>query len=210
MAKKRKGKGKRFAHPSYWLILDAHGVLIPSSERLILRGLARHSTLPYWYILLRWAYFHIPSQLGKMDSKTYYEKVIGRPLSEQAFNEWIVKPYREKFIIFPQVLQELKRLHSKGWKIGVLSNMHELQARLHREQKTFKDFDLVLLSCELGQMKPFPETMELMQKHTRARRDHIVFVDDVWLNVVPAQLMGYNAIRLRGYDPLLRFLMDLE
>lgn len=198
------------AKQPYWLVMDMHGVLIPSSEKWILNQVARETHQSIWSIYFRWFLNLHSSQLGKVPARSFYEKALNRKLTQKEFEKRIMDRYAQRGKIAPEIVYQLKRLKAKGWKLAVLSDMNTAQAAYHREHKHFELFDEVFLSCETGVMKPFPDAYGSLQKQIRARPDHIVFVDDLWFNIWSASLWGWRAVTIRGRRQLIRFLIDLE
>lgn len=193
-----------------WLVLDVHSVLIPGSERTIVKNLARHFGRMVWLTELRWLFKHKQNQIGKLSSRSFYGYIVDRNLSKKEFDELVMIPYSNRGHIPKEIQIELKKLKELGWNIGILSNMTSAQAEWHRKNKTFDLFDLVFLSCDLGIMKPFPKIYSVLEKKINVSSDRIVFGDDFWLNVITAYLMGWHSVKIRGRREVLRFLKDLE
>jgi HAD superfamily hydrolase (TIGR01509 family) len=205
----RKKTTKPIERP-FWLVLDVHGVLIPSSEKWILSQLARQTHQPVFLLYLRWL-IQLPSaQRGKRSAKSFYEEVLDRPLTQKEFNDWVMKRYAHRGTISPAIVAQLKHLKKGGWKLAILSDMNTAQAAFHRKMGHFSFFDEVFLSCETGLMKPFPSAYVALEKKLHTRKDHIVFVDDLWFNTWGAALHGWRSVTLKGEKQLHRFLLDLE
>ncbi|MFH0970870.1 MAG: HAD family hydrolase [Candidatus Diapherotrites archaeon] len=209
----RKSSNKKTLHPvssPYWLVLDMHGVLIPNSEKWILKSVAKGLHLSFPFVVLRWFLNLSDAQRGKLGAKSFYERILERKLTEKEFAVWIMHRYIRRAVIDPRIVEQLMRLKKKGWKIALLSDMNTAQAAYHRDVGHVKLFDEAFISCETGLMKPFPSVYEAMEHRLRARKDHIVFVDDWWFNSWGASLMGWRGITLKHGSSFLRFLMDLE
>lgn len=196
--------------PARWLVMDVHGVLIPSSEKWILRQAAKKTGKGLLGVYWRWLAYLRPAQLGELPAKAFYEKVLDQTLSEKAFQSLIMEKYEERGSISPTTLRQLLTLKQAGWKLAILSDMNSAQAAFHRARKTFALFDQVSFSAENGLMKPFPSAFAALEKRLRARKDCIVFVDDLWFNTLSAQLMGWRAVTVRHGRQLNHFLHDLE
>ncbi|MEK6821346.1 MAG: HAD family hydrolase [archaeon] len=194
----------------FWLVLDVHGVLIPSSEQWIIKSVAKQLGKPWWLLYLRWVLNVSGSQRGTISAKAFYEKVLGQPLTDKQFHQWIFSRYLTRATVPTSVVHELSRLKKLGWKLALLSDMNTAQAEHHRKQPFMKLFDEVLLSCETGLMKPFPSAFEELERRTKARKDHLVFADDLWFNIGIASLLGWRAVTIQGEKSLLRFLRDLH
>ncbi len=209
MPRKTTKSASRSTSP-YWLVLDVHGVLIPSSEKWILGQAAKQTHTPVVGMYLNWFLNLADAQTGKISTRVFYERVLGKKLSQTDFERLIMSRYAQRGVFDPRVVRELKRLKTKGWKLAILSDMNLAQAAYHRGKKHFALFDEVSLSCETGLMKPFPDAFAALQKRLRARSDHIVFADDLWFNTWSASLHGWKSVTVsQRRDQLLRFLKDL-
>lgn len=195
----------------YWLVLDVHGVLIPSSEKWILGQVARETHSSLIGIYFNWFLHLHETQVGKLPAKAFYERVFGKKFSQKDFDRLIMSRYAQRGAFDPKVVSQLSRLKKKGWKLAILSDMNSAQAAYHRGKKHFALFDEVFLSCETGLMKPFPSAYDALQKRMKARSDHIVFADDLWFNTWSASLHGWKAVTVsQKRNQLLHFLQDLE
>ncbi len=193
-----------------WLVVDAHGVLLPSSEYWILKHLSKIYKMPLLQLKLRWLFKHIPSQMGKMPARVFYSEILDTNLSKAQFETHVMRLYKKRAHIPNALKKELARLKKAGWKIALLSNMNEAQAHYHREAQTFKGFDEVFFSWEHHNMKPFPSFFSTLQQKIRARGNNILFIDDHWENIFTGMLLGWNAIKLREAKEVWLFLKDLK
>jgi putative hydrolase of the HAD superfamily len=159
---------------------------------------------------VNWFLHLADAQTGKLSTRVFYERVLGKKLSQKDFDRLIMSRYAQRGAFDPRVVEELKRLKREGWKLAILSDMNLAQAAYHRGKNHFSVFDEVSLSCETGLMKPFPDAFVALQKRLKARPDHIVFADDLWFNTWSASLHGWRAVTVsQRRDQLLRFLKDL-
>ena len=110
-------RGEKKEYP-YWLVLDVHGVLIPSSERWILHQLSKRTGKSMLGIYFRWFLNLKPTQLGKRSAKSFYEEVLDQRLTEKQFQEWYVKSYAQRSVVSPVIIDQLVRLKKKGWMLS--------------------------------------------------------------------------------------------
>ncbi len=197
-------------HAQKWLVLDAHGVLLPSSEHWILKHLAKWHKLSLWKLKINWLFHHIPSQTGAVPARVMYSEIVGKDFSKSQFEMQVMRLYKQRASIPKPIQKELQRLKKAGWKIALLSNMNDAQAHYHREAQTFKGFDEVFFSWEHHNMKPFPSFFSSLQHKLRARGNNILFIDDHWENIFTGMLLGWNSIKLREAKEVWLFLKDLK
>jgi len=86
------------------------------------------------------------------------------------------------------------------YKTGVISNAWgDLRDYIIRHQ--FDDaFDTIIISAEIGMMKPQPEVYQLALKQLQVEADETAFVDDTSKNIEAANALGMHGIVFR--DPV--------
>ena len=94
----------------------------------------------------------------------------------------------------PAMVAVIKRLADAGIPLYVLSNMHrhawQQLAELHRFWQLFSG---VLISCEVGVIKPEPKIFSLLCERFQLHPGDTVFFDDMAENVSAAQEFGLHA-----------------
>jgi HAD superfamily hydrolase (TIGR01509 family) len=89
------------------------------------------------------------------------------------------------------------------FKVGLLSNVgRDLIARLFSEEEVSTLFDAVVLSSEVGMVKPYPEIFELMADRLGVRPDDCLMIDDMPDNIAGAESVGMQGIVFRTNDEL--------
>jgi putative hydrolase of the HAD superfamily len=100
------------------------------------------------------------------------------------------------------LLAQIQRLREAGYRTGLLSNFADDARQLWREVYSFIDFfDGVVISCEVGMMKPDPRVYPLAAESLGVRPEEAVFIDDFIENVEGARRAGMQAIHFS--DPIL-------
>src|SRR5262245_60360572 len=89
------------------------------------------------------------------------------------------------------LLDHIKRLRQAGYRTGLLSNFADDARRLWSEVYPFIDyFDGVVISCEIGLMKPEPQVYILAAQSLGVEPQEALFIDDFIENVVGARQVG--------------------
>lgn len=89
------------------------------------------------------------------------------------------------------------------FKVGLLSNVgRDLIARLFSEEEVSTLFDAVVLSSEVGMVKPYPEIFELMADRLDVRPDECLMIDDMPDNIAGAESVGMQGIVFKTNDEL--------
>lgn len=101
----------------------------------------------------------------------------------------------------------------KGGRTAMLSNAgEEIIGRLRAGRPLERWFEVVVVSCELGVIKPSPAIYETCLERLGVRAEEALFVDDRKENVEAAGRLGCQTIHFRGDEsvPLVRQRAGLE
>jgi putative hydrolase of the HAD superfamily len=106
------------------------------------------------------------------------------------------------------MLNWVERLKSTGYKLGLLSNLHQAFATHLREQAEWlKHFHVPVFSAEVRRTKPDPKVYRHILKELDAAPASTLFIDDRQVNVDAARNEGMQALR---YDSVKQLRDDLE
>ena len=102
-----------------------------------------------------------------------------------------------------RTLAWMKALKSRGYKIGILTNMAPRFAREHF-RSAFADFiaqaDAMVISGDEGIVKPQREIYDLLRERIALPAASLLFVDDLERNVAAARAAGWRAVRFETND----------
>ena len=81
------------------------------------------------------------------------------------------------------------------YKTALLSNVGRgVIDRLFSAEELSALFDVVILSSEVGMVKPNPDIYELAARHLELTPDHCLMVDDLEANIAGAQAVGMTGV----------------
>ena len=93
---------------------------------------------------------------------------------------------------------------------AMLSNAWPDVRKVIEDQWGFADaFEEIVISAEVGMVKPSPEIYQLTLRRLRVEPEQAVFIDDFEENVEGARAVGLHAIQFRTKQQTLRELFDL-
>jgi len=102
----------------------------------------------------------------------------------------------------------IKELKAKGRPLYALSNWSAVKFRASRPGLAFLDlFDDIVVSGEVGLMKPSPEMFNLLLARHHLKPEETVFIDDTVRHVEGARRIGMNAVH---YESSRRLREELE
>ncbi len=94
-----------------------------------------------------------------------------------------------------ELLDFIKSLHPR-YKIGLLSNAwDDLRQTMHERWNMDILFDDLVISAEVGIVKPDPRIYQLAVERLGVHPDESVFIDDMLINVEAARQQGLSAIQ---------------
>lgn len=93
-------------------------------------------------------------------------------------------------VVDPTVLHLINDLHDAGARLALLSNAPSSMGNLIRGREWARPFAHILVSGDLGTVKPEPEIYAALLGATGGRADRIVFLDDLPENIDGAKYAG--------------------
>jgi HAD superfamily hydrolase (TIGR01509 family) len=79
----------------------------------------------------------------------------------------------------------------------------DLYAKINRERDVFEPFDICILSCEVGLIKPQKEIFELAIRKLDLKPEECVLIDDREKYLSVPRDMGFRVIRYKGNKKLI-------
>lgn len=96
-------------------------------------------------------------------------------------------------------MEELvKDLKDKGYKIYLLSNAGFNQHDYWSKIPAHKYFDGKIVSCDVGEVKPFPKIYEALYEKFDLKPEECFFIDDLIINIFGAQRTGMDGYVFTG------------
>ena len=96
-------------------------------------------------------------------------------------------------------LVEHIRALKQEYTTGVISNyMPPLRSKINDLWQIGDAFDTLVISAEVGVMKPDPEIYKIALERTNSSPEQSIFIDDFIENVVSARNLGMNAIHFKS------------
>lgn len=94
----------------------------------------------------------------------------------------------------PEMLTFVEELKQRGLKVAILSNTVPPMSKLTRASDLYETFDPVVLSDEVGMIKPDTEIYEYILSTLDVEGSDCLFVDDLSRNLEPAQKLGMYTV----------------
>ena len=148
------------------------------------------------------------ASIGVMSADEHWAAVtrrLGRPASETA-------NIREEFFagdLLDRGLLDFIRSLRPRYKTGVISNAWP-DLRTYLVENKFEDaFDALIVSAEVGVMKPEPKIYQIALEQLNIKPEEAVFVDDISSNVDAARTLGMQGILFRNPEQTMSKLKEM-
>jgi putative hydrolase of the HAD superfamily len=102
--------------------------------------------------------------------------------------------------LYPDVRATLGEVRRRGYRLGLVSNLYPNEATWLREFELDECFDALVLSCEVGLLKPEPEIYLMAAERLGVRPQECVFVDDIPSYLAGAKRAGMTCVRINRFD----------
>jgi putative hydrolase of the HAD superfamily len=191
------------------VIFDWGGVLIENPTEGILRycreilGIGTGCMLAAYRKLIPYL------QEGKISEEEFWKGVRrrtgakgGRPASL-----WL-EAFEHSYVEKRDVFAVAHELHGRGYRTGILSNT-EKPARPIMNRQTYRIFDPIVLSCEVGSAKPQKRIFEVLIGALALAPLEILLIDDVAANITAAKDLGLQGLLFTDAETLRSDLADL-
>lgn len=180
------------------VIFDWFGVMTPASMVNTGKVIANNLDIPTTQIEQVQEDFKAASsefKRGRISEKEFWldlEQRLGKKLTEaQRTNVWAknsqCKPTAE-------MLELVRSVKTKGYKIAMLSNTFPHTAKYIREQGWYDVFDVTVTSSERGYAKPDAAAFELCLAELGIDSNEALFIDDQEKNLRPAKRLGLHTL----------------
>ncbi|HMV26177.1 MAG TPA: HAD family phosphatase [bacterium] len=142
-------------------------------------------------------------ECGQLDSKEFLEK-LKLSLRFRGTTDELHFLWTEIFTPIHNNIELLYRL-KPTYTLGLISNTNALHFDYIRNTYDFtKEFDRLILSYEVGAMKPARQIFEKAIAGMNLRSEEILFIDDIAKNLDGAKDLGWQTIHYTGHDELMK------
>lgn len=107
------------------------------------------------------------------------------------------------------VVAVIKLLKEAGLKLGLVSNETIEGGEKIKQTEVSKYFDVILISAEVGFMKPQQEMFELLLSKLEIKPEEFVFVDDAEKSLEKAGEIGFIPVLFQNSGELIKSLREL-
>lgn len=183
------------------VIFDWGGVIAPNPNGgwmnvlADMLGMTFEELRPHWHAA---GYQELSTGLINEDTFwSQFEDSLGKPLHIDTSKVWVEGSALQPW---PEMLQLVDQLRADGVISAVLSNTVQPLSTTLRKMGQYDNFDIVVLSDEVGIAKPDPAIYKLVLDKLGLEPEECIYIDDIERNLAPAVAMGMATI-LASDDP---------
>lgn len=182
------------------VIFDLGSVLVHYDHETTLRELSRISQADLIQIRAWSAAVSVRVSTGKIDGRALYQHLVeetGTNAGYQQFVSALCRSQRrnEEGLAYARQLQQ-----RAGVTVGAISNTNEIHAQwMFEHVPELQAFDAVILSHQVGLLKPDPAIYHLALDRLQVRPSQAFFVDDQPQNVAAARKTGMAGVVHRNW-----------
>ena len=105
------------------------------------------------------------------------------------------------YVVFDSTIPTLKLLKEHGYRVGVISDTWPSTVPQQKEAGVYDYYDFLVLSFELGVLKPHPRMYETALHKMGLPAEQTVYIDDLTMSLDKAKTYGINGICSIAEDP---------
>jgi len=106
--------------------------------------------------------------------------------------------YKTRFKQNKELFRFAFQFKKKGFKIAVLTDQWYLSKKALLSKEFYKNFDPIIVSCDVGMRKPNPKIYRLILKKLKLPAKQTVFIDNQEWNIKPAKKLGMKTILFKN------------
>ena len=154
----------------------------PSQTDVWIHNIFKHET---------WQWLNL-GLMTEAEAQTRYQSLYGLTPRQTARLFYHIKATQ---IPIYQSRALLERVAQAGPRVfGLTDNVKEIVTHLRQQYDFWQWFEAVVVSAEVGMMKPHPEIFQYVLQHHQLHADETVFIDDHLPNVEAASALGMHTI----------------
>ncbi len=145
--------------------------------------------------------FHRSFERGEVSEEEFLTKLSGF-INNRVDKQTLISVYSKIFTVNEDVVSLLPELKKK-YKLVLLSNTNIIHQKYGWKEYSFlKNFDKLILSHEVGSVKPEEKIYRAVEDYTKLPSEEHIFIDDIYEYAEAAKKLGWDAIQFKSYNQL--------
>ena len=178
------------------IIFDSGGVIHTDPMKEVHKDIAQTLGITDEEETRIWREVHPKHGEGKTSVKEFWQEFLEKSgVQLEVPQDLLLREYVKGFKRNEGVLEIVKKLKIRGYKVAILSNSIAPHAEFNHQVGIYDEFPIRILSHEVGVRKPDPEIYRLALKELGIEPQEAIYVDDNDDNVEAARKLGMSAIK---------------
>jgi glucose-1-phosphatase len=153
--------------------------------------------------------FHRSFERGEIPEEEFLTK-LSRFINNKVDKQTLISIYSKIFTVNEDVVSLLPGL-KKRYKLVLLSNTNIIHQKYGWNEYGFlKNFDKLILSHDVGAVKPEEKIYRAVEAFTKLPSAEHIFIDDIYEYAEAAKKLGWDAIQFKNYKQLVAELKTRE
>lgn len=133
---------------------------------------------------------------GAIDEAEFWRRITKEySLRDVSVEENLLgRAFAKALVPHASITEFIRELRTGGYKLAVLSNTIEAHAVVLRRAGVYDGFDAVILSHEVGMLKPDPAIYTYTLGVLGVQPEEAIFIDDLRENVEAAEKLGIHGV----------------
>ncbi len=186
------------------IVFDLGNVLLPFDYKIILQKLDKvENGLGEKFALFYRDNYDVHRRLerGELSPDEFADIMLG-VLDHKLAKEDFFEIYSKMFSVNEKLVDVLPALR-KNYRLVLLSNTNEIHQRYGWHENEFlKLFDKLVLSHEVGSVKPEEKIYRAVEEYTQSPPEQHFYIDDIPEYVAGGKKMGWDAVQFVGNEEL--------
>jgi epoxide hydrolase-like predicted phosphatase len=181
------------------LIFDFNGVIVRTEDFAPRHAWDERLGLPIGSVerAVHHSDIWIQAQLGRITLQAYWNGVAEILYMRKDDIAALRRDYFSGDRINHRLVELIRELRAQGYRVALLCNESTHLSDRLRALELYELFDRVLISAEIGVMKPDPTAFRIALRELNALPHEVVYVDAALPNVRAAQQLGLQTILFR-------------
>lgn len=130
-------------------------------------------------VFKRTSYIHKQALLGKITPQQRFSMLSRKcNIPAEKLKSMLTHEYIKIIKVNRDVVKIAERLRKRNYKTAIISNMTEMAKKVNKKRGLFRNFNPVVLSCNVGVIKPHKRIFDVFMKKIKLKPHECIFIDD--------------------------------
>lgn len=190
------------------IIFDMGGVMLQNKVEAVYQKLAEILNISFDELKELQKQHKTEMLSGKMSSQEFAEIIKNNfGLEINVLEKW-KEAYYQVMPVNNELIELVDKLKN-NYKVAIISNVPELHAQINKDRGLFSHFELALISCDIGLIKPQKEIFALVLERLNLKASDCIFIDDREEHLAMPKEIGFQVIHFKDNQQLKNDLKSL-